>query len=89
MAKSKAQLDLEIAQAKRDELQAICDAARETARVEPTIENRARAIAAWDALVAATPRMKRGGGFGSRAGQRQAAERKAEAAERATRRRTR
>jgi hypothetical protein len=46
----------------------------------------AERIAAWDALVAATPKLKPRGGFACRAGQRQAAQRRAEQAERNARR---
>jgi hypothetical protein len=62
------------AHAKR-ELQAACDAARTAARLNPTAENRARAQSAWAALEAAIPRKKKAG-FASRAGKRQAAERR-------------
>lgn len=62
-------------------LQLACDAAREAARLVPTRENREAALAAWNALEAATPRRKGRGGSGCRAGQRQATERRALVAE--------
>jgi len=53
------------------------EAARERGRLEPTAANMAATIAAWDALVAVSPKMKTSGNCASRAGQRQARERQA------------
>lgn len=52
------------------------EAARRSAAAEPTHGNRERAKAAWSALDAASPRRKTSG-FASRAGKRQAGDRKA------------
>jgi hypothetical protein len=52
------------------------EAARDLARRVPSVENRQAAQAAWAALEAATPPRKRAG-RASRAGMRQAAERRA------------
>lgn len=71
--KSAAQLDREIA---------AWIAARDAARNNPTPENREVAKTAWAALDAASPRQRRMGTFASRAGQRQAAERRAMTAKR-------
>jgi hypothetical protein len=72
---------------KVDEMKALWEAARERAKVEKTPEAREAAIAAWAALEAATPRRKGGGQSRcNQAGKRQAAERRAEQAERDARR---
>lgn len=65
----------------REKLQAAFNEARAKARREPTPENREAAKAAWKALEEATPRAK-ARGYASRAGQRQAAQRRAEQIER-------
>lgn len=54
------------------DLQTAWETARTAARLEPTVENRERAKAAWAALVAATPRQKVAS-FASRAGKRHGA----------------
>jgi len=93
-AKSPAQLDREITEILRDTNQqsatplnresaeALWIAARDAARDNPTPANREAAKAAWAALDAASPRLRRMGTFASRAGQRQAAERRALTAKR-------
>lgn len=63
------------------ELRTAWEKARALAARNPSIEHRDAAKAAWAALGAASPRMKTGG-YASRAGQRQAAERRSQAAER-------
>jgi len=73
MSKKSAQLDREIATA----LEAAWITARDTARDDPTPANREAAKVAWTALTAATPK-RPGTGLSSRAGQRQAAERRAQ-----------
>lgn len=72
--KTTAPLDRKIA-----ELRAAWETARKTANLNPTAENRARAQAAWAALDAASPRRTKSAGFASRAGKRQAAERRSRA----------
>ncbi len=72
--KSVAQLDREIAEVILQEAWIV---ARDAARNNPTPTNREVAKAAWAALVAASPQQRRMGTFASRAGQRQAAERRA------------
>lgn len=59
-----------------DALREAWEAARAKAKDEPTKENREAAKAAWAACDAAAPKLK-SRGFASRAGQRQAAERRA------------
>lgn len=57
-------------------LRAAWETARDEARRNPTIENREHAKLAWAAYDAAAPRRK-GSNYASRAGKRQAAERRA------------
>lgn len=68
--KSATQLNREIAEM-------LWIAARDAVRDNPTQANREAAKVAWATLDAASPRQRRMGTFASRAGQRQAAERRA------------
>lgn len=60
----------------QDEAKRECEAAREAARMNPTVENREAAKRAWAVLESLSPPLKCNGAT-SRAGQRQAAERRA------------
>ena len=67
--------------AKRAELYAAYETARAFAKANPSVAAWEAVKAAWAACVAAAPRQKVSG-YASRAGQRQQAERRAQAAER-------